>query len=256
DAVQWLSYQTNRWLLIFDNADDKTFSIQKYMLKSTCGSVIITTRNPELTGLTSKESGTGRIGDLEKSAAEELLKKLVGPRGTPPDLEDSLVTQMLNCFALAVTQAGSYISATGCGYQDYIDLFQKERPRLLRERKGHIPDNYPWSVYTTWAISFNQLKTAPCHFMQICSYLHYAGIPKDLFMCAAVSEPLLDGDQSAQIWLSEFMGCIRNEEGQWNPVAFDEIIQNIMSFSLIDYDSETRLFSFHPLVHEWTREAI
>ncbi|KAH8795184.1 hypothetical protein DL96DRAFT_1827045 [Flagelloscypha sp. PMI_526] len=258
DAVQWLSCQTTRWLLVFDNADDKNFSIQKYIPKSIHGSVIITSRNPELTGLTSKDSGSRRIEDLEKWAADELLKKLVGRRRSS-DSEDSLVTQvveMLHCFALAVTQAGSYMSATGRGYQEYIELFEVERTRLLGERKGLVPDNYPWSVYTTWAISFDQLKTASRHFMQICSYLHYTGIPKDLFKRAAESPPLTEVEERAQIWLSEFMDHTRNNEGRWNPVAFDEIIQNVMSFSLVDYDLETRLFSFHPLVHDWTRETI
>ncbi|KAH8826748.1 hypothetical protein DL96DRAFT_1211929 [Flagelloscypha sp. PMI_526] len=259
DAIQWLSCQTNRWLLILDNADDKNFSIQKYIPKSIHGSVVITSRNPELAGLTSKDSGSRRIEDLEKWAAETLLKKLVGSRGPPSDDEDSLVTQvveMLHCFALAITQAGSYMSATGRGYQEYIELFEVERSRLLRERKGHVPDNYPWSVYTTWAISFDQLKPGPRHFMQICSYLHYTGIPKDLFMRAAESKPLTDVDEGPQIWLSEFMNHVRNSEGRWNPISFDEIIQNVMSFSLLDYDPEQKLFSYHPLVHEWTREAI
>ncbi|KAH8826737.1 hypothetical protein DL96DRAFT_1815823 [Flagelloscypha sp. PMI_526] len=259
DAVRWLSCQTNRWLLVLDNADDKKYSIQKYIPTSIHGNVIITSRNPELSGLTTRDSGSRRIENLEKWAAEVLLKKLVGAKGKPTDDDDSLVTQaveMLHCFALAITQAGSYMSATGRGYQEYIELFGVERSRLLRERKGHVPDNYPWSVYTTWAISFDQLKTAPRHFMQVCSYLHHTGIPKDLFMRAAEAEPLEDVDEGAQIWLSEFMNHTRNSEGRWIPVAFDEMIQNVMSFSLIDYDSEMRLFSFHPLVHEWTREAI
>ncbi|KAH8826753.1 hypothetical protein DL96DRAFT_1709905 [Flagelloscypha sp. PMI_526] len=259
DTVQRLSCQTNRWLLVLDNADDKSFSIQKYIPKSIHGSVIITSRNPELVGLTAKDSGSNRIEDLEMWAAETLLKKLVGSKGTPSDDEDSLVTQvveMLHCFALAVTQAGSYMCATGRGYREYIELFEVERSRLLRERKGHVPDNYPWSVYTTWAISFDQLKAAPRHFMQICSHLHYTGIPKDLFMRAAESKPLKDVDEGPQIWLSEFMTHIRNSEGRWNPISFDEIVQNVMSFSLLDYDPEQKLFSYHPLVHEWTREAI
>ncbi|KAH8826751.1 hypothetical protein DL96DRAFT_1212175 [Flagelloscypha sp. PMI_526] len=259
DAVQWLSYQTSRWLLILDNADDKAFSIQKYIPKSIHGSVIITSRNPELAGLTVKDARSRRLEDLEKWAAEGLLKKLVGSREAPSDNEDSLVAQvaeMLHWFALAVTQAGSYMSATSCGYQEYIELFQVERSRLLRERKGHVPDNYPWSVYTTWAISFDQLKPAPRHFMQICSYLHYTGIPKDLFLRAAESKPLNDIDEGPQIWLSVFLNHVRNSEGRWNPISFDEIIQNVMSFSLLDYDPEEKLFSYHPLVHEWTREAI
>ncbi|KAH8797145.1 hypothetical protein DL96DRAFT_1825393 [Flagelloscypha sp. PMI_526] len=238
---------------------DKSFSIQKYIPKSIHGSVIITSRNPELAGLTTKDCGSRQIGDLEKWAAETLLRKLVGSREGPSGDEDSLVTQvveMLHCFALAVTQAGSYMSATGCGYLEYIEVFQVQRSRLLRERKGHVPDNYPWSVYTTWAVSFDQLKTAPRHFMQICSFLHYTGIPKDLFKCAVEAEPLEDVDEMPQIWLSEFIDHTRNDEGRWNPAAFDEMIENLISFSLVDYDSETRLFSFHPLVHDWTREAI
>ncbi|KAH8826740.1 hypothetical protein DL96DRAFT_1211556 [Flagelloscypha sp. PMI_526] len=259
DTVQWLSCQPNRWLLVFDNADDKSFSIQKYIPNSIHGSVVITSRNPELAGLTTRDSGSRRIEDLEQWAAEALLKKLVGSRGRPSNDENSLVTQvaeMLHCFALAITQAGSYMSATGRGYQEYIELFEVERSRLLRERKGHVPDSYPWSVYTTWAISFEQLKAAPRHFMQICSYLHYTGIPKDLFMRAVESKPLTDVDEGPQIWLSEFMNHVRNSEGRWNPISFDEIIQNVTSFSLLDYDPEQKLFSYHPLVHEWTREAI
>ncbi|KAH8797146.1 P-loop containing nucleoside triphosphate hydrolase protein [Flagelloscypha sp. PMI_526] len=212
DTVQWLSYQTYRWLLVLDNADDKTFSIQKYIPKSIYGNVIITSRNPELTGLTSKESGTRRIEDLENWAAEELLKKLMGPKGSPTSDEDLLVKQvaeMLHCFALAITQAGSYMSATGCGYKEYVELFQMERSRLLRERTGHVPDDYPWSVYTTWAISFDQLTAAPRHFMQVCSHFHYTGIPKDLFKRAAESTPLTEVNERAQIWLSEFMNHFR-----------------------------------------------
>ncbi|KAH8799553.1 P-loop containing nucleoside triphosphate hydrolase protein [Flagelloscypha sp. PMI_526] len=235
DAVQWLSYQNNRWVLVFDNADDKAFSIQKYIPKSIHGNVIITSRNPELAGLASNDLGARRIGDMEKLAAKELLRKLVQPGEIFSDRDDSLIAQvvdMLNCFALAVTQAGSYMSATGSGYQEYIELLQQDRPRLLREGQGQVIDNYSWSIYTTWAISFTQLKTASRHFMQICSYLHSSGIPKDLFMYATESDPLTSVDERTRTWLSEFMNHTRNDEGLWNPVAFDEIIQDVMSFSL------------------------
>ncbi|KAH8797149.1 P-loop containing nucleoside triphosphate hydrolase protein, partial [Flagelloscypha sp. PMI_526] len=256
DAIQWLSRQTDRWLLVLDNAGDKSFSIQKYIPNSIHGNVIITTRNPELTGLTSKDSGTVQIGDLEEWAAELLLRHLVGQRGRLLDDEDLLVAQvakMLHCFPLAVTQAGSYIAATKCSYQEYIDLFHAERPRLLRERKGHVPDDYPWTVYTTWAMSFNQLKSSSRHFMQICSYLHYTAIPRDLFQGAVEAEPLVDADEAAQTWLSDFLRHSQNQEKKWDQVAFDDLVQNVMSFSLVDCDPGTRLFSFHPLVHEWTR---
>ncbi len=54
-------------------------------------------------------------------------------------------------------------------------------------------DDYEWTVYTTWQLSFDRLRThaAPAAtFLQQCAFLHHAGISQAIFENAAANMEL------------------------------------------------------------------
>ncbi|KAJ7714723.1 hypothetical protein B0H16DRAFT_519357 [Mycena metata] len=48
DALRWLQSNPNKWLLLFDNADDPNINLNDFLPKCSHGNIIITSRNPEL----------------------------------------------------------------------------------------------------------------------------------------------------------------------------------------------------------------
>lgn len=47
----WLTNRPEEWLLILDNADDPSLDILSYLPVGSRGTIIVTSRNPELTAL-------------------------------------------------------------------------------------------------------------------------------------------------------------------------------------------------------------
>ena len=58
-----------------------------------------------------------------------------------------------------VDQAAVYVEETGCGLSGYLDLYRNHAPKLLR-RRGMLVFDYPESVATTWALSFEKIEEA------------------------------------------------------------------------------------------------
>jgi hypothetical protein len=72
---------------------------------------------------------------------------------------------------LAIVQAGAFISQSGA-LNGYLDIYMKNRAQLLSEKPAQSHDNYTWTVYTTWQMSFDQLSQPAAMFLQLCSFIH------------------------------------------------------------------------------------
>jgi len=113
--------------------------------------------------------------------------------------------QELGHLALAVVQAAAYIFRSGCGLGPYLELYRTRRGKLLEEYRHHKQkmDDYEYTVYTTWQISFERLKTHAAQaaaFLQHCAYLHYNGISQEIFKHAAVNIGLLCDQEPNSFW--------------------------------------------------------
>jgi hypothetical protein len=92
----------------------------------------------------------------------------------------SLIVKELGYLALAIVQAGAYISKR-CSLNEYLKIFQKDRARLMSKRSVQMIDDYPWAVYTTWEISFKKLSPIAAALLCLCAFLHIGGSPKAYF---------------------------------------------------------------------------
>ncbi|KAJ7038536.1 P-loop containing nucleoside triphosphate hydrolase protein, partial [Mycena alexandri] len=249
DALQWLQSKHGNWLLFFDNADDPKINLNKFFPQCNHGNIIITSRNPGLRNY----GAYSAVSDMEEEDATILLLQSTTKENSEENHRVAAKIAKELCYLpLAIVQAGSFISKSE-DLEGYLALYQKNQAHLLRE-KPQQDDDYAWTVNTTWHTSFDRLSQPAATLLQLCSFLHYTGLSEDMFSRASkYSFPVwLPAKEELQEPL-EFLSHFLRPTGEWDSLKFLTITNEIMAYSLINFDPTTQLFSIHPLVHSWIR---
>ncbi|KAJ7870720.1 P-loop containing nucleoside triphosphate hydrolase protein, partial [Mycena leptocephala] len=254
DALRWLANKEEDWLVFYDNTDDPKLNLNSFLPQCTHGNIIITTRNP---GLCVYAGANSAVSDMEKIDAVELLLKSAAQ-------ESSLATERIAaeivkelCYLpLAIVQAGAFISQSGA-LDNYLDIYMKNRAQLLSEKPAQSHDNYEWTVYTTWQMSFDQLSQPAAMFLQLCSFLHWDGITEEIFSRAATyTFPSSGPSREALQKPLEFLAQFTEPAGEWDTLRFLKVTNEIKAYSLMSFDPERKMYSIHPLVHSWSKTTI
>src|SRR3984957_13099824 len=175
------------------------------------------------------------------------------------------IEQELGYFALAIVQAGAYIFKSECGLGRYLEMYRERRGTLLEEYGTQVQkiDDYERTVYTTWLMSFKRLSPQAATFFKICAFLHHDGISEAIFQNAASNLanyvpdlPPTNQESDSLSTAKDFMNWFQTTEGFWDTQKFLNVIIEIRSYSLIDFDPENCIYSIHPLVHAWTLAII
>ncbi|KAJ7854233.1 hypothetical protein B0H13DRAFT_2283893 [Mycena leptocephala] len=234
DALKWLANNQEDWLLFYDNADDPKIDLNRFIPQCTHGNIIITTRNPALRSYAGAHSA---VSDMEESDAVELLLKSASQ-------EIILANQEI---ATKIVKAGAFILQSGA-LGGYLNIYMKNRAQLLREKPAQSHDNYAWTVYTTWQMSFDKLTL-------FISPLE--GISEDIFSRAAACtfEQVILSREALQKPL-EFLAQFLEPAGEWDTLHFQKVTNEIKAYSLMTFDPKRKSFSIHPLVHSWSRTTI
>ncbi|KAJ6600267.1 hypothetical protein DFH09DRAFT_593317 [Mycena vulgaris] len=266
DALQWLK-NNEKWLLFFDNADDPKdntdepkanaddpkLNLNYFLRQCDNGNIIITSRNPGLHVYAEEQS---LVSDMEEADAVKLLLRSAAEEITPKSEKfAAAIVKELYYFPLAIIQAGAFISESR-DLDSYLTLYSENRAQLLSEKPAQQHDDYAWTVYTTWQMSFEKLSPPAAKFLQLCSLIHHAGISEDIFKNASMYSFPRSGPQENELqmpldFLSHFL-----ETGAWKSVEFLKMTNEIKRYSLINFDSEKKMFSIHPLVHTWSQSTL
>jgi len=226
----WLEECPQRWLLIFDNADDISL-LPPYMPRYGNGSILLTTRTQAVGSL-------GIAIDVEKMGFQEGAHLLLRRAQRLQSLSDDetsaaeLLVVALDHFPLALEQAGAYIEETGCTFAHYLHLYQTHRITLLA-RRGVQSTNYPDSVATTWLLSFQNVQRAnpaAAQLLQVCAFLAPDHIPEEL---------LRDG---AEYWPTLLQKAVTD------PLTFDQALEALLRSSLVKRLAPEQQLSIHRLV--------
>ncbi|KAJ6488928.1 P-loop containing nucleoside triphosphate hydrolase protein, partial [Mycena sanguinolenta] len=251
DALTWLGSKHEDWLLFFDNADNPQINLNRFFPKCNHGNIIVTSRNPGL-----KAYGAySQVSDMKATDSVALLLKCAGQETSPANklLAAKIVKASsfeLAYLPLAIVQAGAFILASSM-LDSYLALYKKHRAQLLSERPAQSYDDYAWTVYTTWQISFDKLSASAVMLLQLCSFIHQEGISEWIFSRASKGLSQ-QGLHMPLKFLSPFM----DPSGEWDPLCFAKLTKELKVYSLIDYNAERKSFSIHPLVHSWSRTTV
>jgi tetratricopeptide (TPR) repeat protein len=240
---RWLE-QHEGWLLILNNADELAL-LADFLPGEGKGHVLLTTR----------AQATGRIANslpvekLEMSEGMHFLlhrAKLLGPDEPLDNVSRTLrisaqkLVEELDGLPLALDQAAAYIEETECSLSEYLALYQSRRLYLLK-RQSSVSADYPNSVASTWALSFQQVEQAnpaSAELLRLCAFLHPDAIPEAI---------LTEGAGELGPMLEPVVA---------DPLLLNEAIQVLRRYSLIKRDPEARLLNVHRLVQVVLKENL
>ncbi|KAJ6506460.1 hypothetical protein DFH09DRAFT_1289113 [Mycena vulgaris] len=254
DALAWLSSKPAEWLLFFDNADDPKIDLNNFFPGCKHGNILITSRNPSLRVYAGEYS---LVSDMEEPDAVDLLLTSAAQAITPGNKEIAAeIVKALYHLPLAIIQAGAFISESGA-LDGYLALYVENRDQLLSEKPAQSHDDYAWTVCTTWNISFQKLSKPAATILQLCSFLHHKGIFEEIFSRASVYDFTLQGPSEEELqkpleFLSQFLGPMNT----WDLLRFLKAMNEIKAYSLVNFDPEGKLYSIHPLVHNWSQSTL
>ncbi len=231
EAVKrWLEECEQRWLIIFDNADDLSI-IQQHLPQRGKGDILLTTR-AHAAGSLAISLEVETMGFLEGT---QLLLRRAQRFEHASDEEINQAGNIvieLDHFPLALDQAGAYIEETQCSFGEYLQMYRTHRKKLLVER-GLQTTNYPNSVATTWSLSFQkveQANPAAAELLRLCAFLAPDMIPEELIR------------EGAAYWTPSL------QQVSNDPFTFNQMIIELLKFSLIKRLTEGQALSIHRLV--------
>eukprot|EP00698_Gefionella_okellyi_P021789 TRINITY_DN7138_c0_g1_i17.p1 TRINITY_DN7138_c0_g1~~TRINITY_DN7138_c0_g1_i17.p1 ORF type:complete len:827 (-),score=170.27 TRINITY_DN7138_c0_g1_i17:1043-3523(-) len=224
---RWLR-NNGPWLLVFDNAEDRS-TINKFIPDGT-GHVVVTTRN------TNSGDWPFRLLQLEHlsiSEAHSLFETLCPIHFEPCKLEPLLVDD-LQLHALGVSVSACFLRDSGCS----LEWFRSQLP-VARAREGE----YPETLLVVVGLMLERLSPAARSIIDGCAFICPTNIPLDLFVsegmdkCCCVmammelrrqalamcSEELITVHQLIQLCVRELSdrdACVR-QVGSLLELAFD-----------------------------------
>lgn len=229
EAVRTSLWQSDKWLLIFDNAADPS-DIRNYLPQGGEGHVLITSRNQNW-------RGTAEPLSLSVLSRPEAVAFLLKRTGQDERAQASLLAQELGDLPLALEQAGAFIEAMGISITQYLELFLKHKSELLR--RGKPSTDYPATVATTWEMSFNQIQKdaeGGADLMNICAFLAADEIPRRIFYEPSQHLP---------------GGLVQAKDDRF---VLDQAFEALRRYSLAEVSSES--LSIHRLVQAVTQDRL
>ncbi|QRV95357.1 nephrocystin-3 protein [Ceratobasidium sp. AG-Ba] len=264
DAIRWLERSDRPWLLVFDNADDPDLDLQSLIPGGTNGSVLVTTRLRALGHLGQGPGSECRLGRMDPEEAVELLTKKARIEGLSVDEEEAAHGLDLGYLALAVVHSGAYIWCTETSIAKYRKQYTDQK-RTMLERYSKLPANiedYGKTVYTTWAMSYERLSGRARELLWLLAYLHHDIIREETFERATNDldrEPILQtsaGDRETWTYVKDFLAGFLDLNQRWDSSKFSTLVDELQSYSLINYDRVNDAYSLHVLVQDWARSVI
>ena len=155
---------------------------------------------------------------------------------------------------MAISQAASFIHRCS-SLKKYLKLYQTHRDELLQTKEIQGQDQYGLAVYMTWKLSYDQLGSSAKSLLYLCSMLHHEEITEDIFERACLSSEQLD-DLNLQNQVTELLICFGKQDSTWNSLIFQQVIGELRSYSLLEFDFQNQSYSMHPLVQHWVVSAL
>ncbi|KAG8710775.1 hypothetical protein FRC09_020939 [Ceratobasidium sp. 395] len=264
DALRWLESSSHAWLLVIDNADDPGLGLQRFMSRGSYGSVLITTRLRTLALLGRGPGSDCSVGQMESEDAIDLLLTKARMKDDVVSREEmesaARLVEDLGFLALAIVHAGAYIFCSKSSIARYRKQCM-ENTKASLERYSKLAGNaeeYERTVYTTWVMSYDRLKPHTQRTLGLMAYLHHGRITEEIFRRAASHRsrtpwiPPNNKELATRKYVKKYLKLFLDADGHWDSNAFSTVMDELVLYSLIDYDRVNEAFALHVLVQDWS----
>jgi hypothetical protein len=199
----------DRWLLVFDNAEDPE-DLAPWLPGGT-GHVLITSRAHRWEEI----AVSIQVDVLDRSESIAILRRRV-PALSEADADG--IAEAVGDLPLAISQAAGYMDDTGRGAAEYTGLLGARAAEILDQGR---PSSYPQSLAAVTQLAVERLREedpAAGDLARLCAFLSAEPIPADWFTCAAAElSSLLPGKAS-------------------DPVAWGQVLARIGRQALVRID--------------------
>jgi tetratricopeptide (TPR) repeat protein len=219
----------NRWLLIFDNADQPE-EINDLIPRGP-GDVLVTSRNHRWDAVIS----TVPMDVFTREESIEFLRKRV-PGGLSLANAGQLAGE-LGDLPLALEQAGAMLSETGMLVDDYLRLLHDRVTEIMNQGKSL---DYPWSMTAAWKLSVDALSDRLPQALEVlrcCAFFGPEPIPRNVFRRGVKEET---GTPVAQVFA--------------NPITMARAIGELARYALVTLDGSS--VKVHRLIQALLRDEL
>ena len=266
-AVRWLATHPG-WFLILDNVDTEEAAQEAEALLPRLqheqqpgqqhGHVVITSRLGEWSE--GVEPLDLDVLDIEPAREFLLERSAERRRPTGTDHADAqALAEALDGLALALEQAGAYISHVRCSLAEYLERWRKQDERVLKwfdQRQM----KYPKSVAVTWETTWSQLSPASRGLLEILSWYAPDPIP-EWVLTSEASRPIAVkalGNADVDLALADLekYSMLKRQPrgGEWG-LLVHRLVQEITHYSLLKWQVRGGEWGLlvHRLVQKITR---
>jgi cellulose biosynthesis protein BcsQ/tetratricopeptide (TPR) repeat protein len=220
----------DRWLLIFDNAEDPEALLEH--IPGGPGHVIVTSRNPAWASVADPVD----VNVFSRLESVEHLQRMVD--GLTSDEADQVAGE-LGDLPLAIEHAGAWLQATGMPVAEYVALLEEELAATIDLSQAL---DYPRPVSATWRLSFELLlrqSPAAARLLELCSF----------FAPDPISMTLLNSDE-----MLESLRLVDSKVRDRGVLA--RLIREMSRYSLAKVDRGANSISLHRLVQAAIRSQL
>ena len=246
----WMNAQP-KWLIVLDNVETPEM-LQEFLPEEPHGHLVLTSRAQAMGTIAQKIDLLGM--ETEEGAwfllrrAQKIAFYAPFDAASLPDQQQArAISQELGGLPLALDQAGGYIEETGCGLPVYRERYREQHAELLKRRSPLSDPDYPWTVATTWNLSFTrarQINLAAAELLCFLAFLNPDGVPLSLVRDATSHLPR------------------HLRRAARNAVKLDGAIGDLRRFSLVQRHEEDEMpmsgetLSIHHLVQTVLKDAM
>jgi transcriptional regulator with XRE-family HTH domain/tetratricopeptide (TPR) repeat protein len=242
----------DRWLLIFDDAQDASVISRFIPQARTHGHVIITSRNirwqqlridaielKEFASAQSIEFLRRRVPALAPEYVSSGTGNYAGEQNREEEHRNTMAAALaaeLGNLPLALEHAAAYLNETGVSPEQYLEMFRRDAHSLLA---SDVDIPYPRVAAATWSVSTNALSPQALAVFQLLAF----------FGPEPVSEELLR--QPANAAISETLGNVLGDVS-----GLRSAIRELARYSLARPDRVRNYVQMHRVVQTVTRDAL
>ena len=272
NVKSWLARNSQRWLVIIDNADDPERDYSAYIPSGMSGDILFTTRVSECE--TYNTVGSETLDDLEPELARELLYRaadIAKSRWEEKEKAATAIVTILGSHTLAIIQAGAFIKKGLCSLEQYPTVFKKQQGKLLKFHAQQNLSTYG-NVYATFEVSAEYLQKSPLpeasdalDLLHLVAFMHNSGITETIFQRASQYASKLGtskqkkgkGSRSLSVsHIAKLPNYVQGWTGFEDRIRWREactVLENL-SIVTVHRNDDTFAISMHSLIHAWAKE--
>ena len=268
----WLASNSQRWLVIIDNADDAERDYSEYIPSSMSGDILFTTRVSECE--TYNTIGSEKLEDLEPGLARELLYRATNiTKSQWKEKEEAAmaIVKILKSHTLTIIQAGAFIKKGLCSLEQYPTVFKQQQGKLLKFHAKQNLSTYG-NVYATFEVSAEYLQnsTSPeasdaLDLLHIIAFMHNSGISKTMFQRASEYASELGNsktiDDKENMWslvshIARLPEYVQGWASFQDRIRWREACTFLENLSIVTVNKNDNVYaiSMHSLMHAWAKE--